>query len=588
MNTLSTTRAGQYTSLCDIMSKEYVLKRLESLGLIDKQQITQVLITMYGTSSEEDGFPICELRVRGISPKPEADIVALTVKFDGEVVKEVDIPVMKGESDRYLLKIKEDIVKKLGKDTTECTVLAVDKYGRELVSAVSEIRFGLHREEPVFDCDINIFDSVSVSEDDIRTDIAEVSVTSSTPAIVCMELYESEALLLQNNINIVPGTTSVHRISADSVDLRQGSSSFVVRLKSNGKIIAEKESAVTVNIEKQEEKPAIEVPNVVGDLVLPDYVDTHTVSNEKVDIGSLVLFNKGKDSDIIISVILDGNDLLCTREHLIDNDKEISIDAPFSKLAREDTYTCEIIAHVTDTVGNILIHKISTLRIRSKYDMNLKELRLRSAQFVNPRNKAVMDLVNNSNSLLASSMNGRYMIQGYQNGGKDIMRQMEAVYMMMYHMGMRYVSDTFTFNKTSENYQHVRTPDKVLADKSGNCLEFCILYASFMEAMGLETVIAFPPGHAVVGVVLATDVYSTQSDYDGPDDAPYVMMDVAGKQAFVMFVETTMCPSCSDFTKAVNTACTEIEDNLDSIDLPANHVFIKQMRLKGVDPIINL
>ncbi len=55
-----------------------------------------------------------------------------------------------------------------------------------------------------------------------------------------------------------------------------------------------------------------------------------------------------------------------------------------------------------------------------------------------------------------------------------------------------------------------------------------------------------------------------------------------------MFVETTMCPSCSDFTKAVNTACTEIEDNLDSIDLPANHVFIKQMRLKGVDPIINL
>ena len=570
------------------MSKELVLKRLEELGLIDKQQITQVLVTMYKTSSEDEGFPICELRVKGISKKYEADIVALTVRFDGNVVKEADIPVMKGDSDRYQVKIKDEIVKKLGKDSTECTVTAVDKFGRELASAVSEIKFGIHREEPVFDSKISIFDSVSVSNEDIRTDVAEVTISSTMPAIVCMELYESEALLQQNNINVSHDSPSVHRISVDSVDLKQGVSDFVVRLKSNGKVIAEKESKVTIEREAQEEEPATEIPNIVGDLVLPDYVDTHTVSDEKVDIGSLVLFNKGDDSDIIISVILDGNDLLCAREHLADDDTEIEIDAPFSKLAREDTYTCEIVAHVTDTAGNILIHKISTLRVRSKYDMDLNEIRLRSAQFVNPRNKAVMELVNNSNGLLASSMDGRYMVQGYQNNGKDVVRQMEAVYNMMYNMNMRYVSDTFTFNKSSESYQHVRTPDKVLADKSGNCLEFCILYASFMEAMGLETVIAFPPGHAIVGVVLGTDVYDSKSDFDGPDDAPYVAMDIAGKKAFVMFVETTMCPFTKDFFKAMITAEREIEDNIDSINLPKNHVFIKEMRLKGTDPIIGL
>ena len=108
------------------MSKEYVLKRLEALGLIDKNQITQAIITMYSTSSEDEGFPICELRLRGISPKYEADIVSLAVRFDGSVVKEADIPVMKGESDRYLVKVKKDIVEKLGKDMAECSFGVAD------------------------------------------------------------------------------------------------------------------------------------------------------------------------------------------------------------------------------------------------------------------------------------------------------------------------------------------------------------------------------------------------------------------------------------------------------------------------------
>ena len=109
-----------------------------------------------------------------------------------------------------------------------------------------------------------------------------------------------------------------------------------------------------------------------------------------------------------------------------------------------------------------------------------------------------------------------------------------------------------------------------------------------MEAMGLETVIAFPPGHAVVGVILATDAYDTKADYDGPDDAPYVALDISGKKAFIMFLETTMCPFCGEFMKAVNTGCTEIEDNIEYVSRPSNHVFIKEMRNNGVDPIIGL
>lgn len=570
------------------MSKEYVLRKLESLGLIDKQLITQAFVTMYTSSLRKDGFPVCELRLRGIGPKYEADIVKLMVSLNGECVKKAEIPVVKGDSARYVVTVDPSVVDGLPNGSTECSILALDKFGRELVSSSSAIQFDIPEKEPVVQSDIEFVSSISIARDDIRTDIAGISLSTDKRTNVCIELFESDRMLWQTNVNLDPDEKVDHRVSVESQEIGD-SGEFRIVVKNNGKTVSEESKRIPIEREKKEEESEPkDIPNIIGDLVLPDYVDTHTVTDDSVSVGVLALFNKGSDSDIIVSVILDGTDLLCSREHMMSEDRQIDISAPFARLAKEDTHSCEMIAHVTDAFGNILIHKVSTLKIRSKYDMNLREIRLRTAQFVNPRNQAVSDIVGNADGILAASMNGRYMVQGYQNGGKDVIRQMEAVYMMMHNMGLRYVSDTFTFNRSAESYQHVRTPDKVLSDKSGNCLELCILYASFMEAMGLESIIAFPPGHAIVGVVLGTDVYDTKSNYDGPDEAPYVAMDIGGKKAFVMFIETTMCPFCGDPVKAMTTAEREIEDNIESVSLPKNHVFIKQMRLNGTDPMIGL
>ncbi len=568
------------------MTKEYVLKRLESLGLIDKQQITQAFISMYRTSMKKDGFPVCELKLKGISPKFEADIVSLIVSLDGKTVTNAEIPVVKGDSARYRVTVDPACVERLDKNSADCSVVALDKYGRELVSASSAIEFDTLKKEPEIRTEVDFVDRIQIMKEDIRSDVASITISSDLSTNACIELYKSDRLMWQTNINVADSPVT-HRVSVDSKEI-DGTGLFRIVVKNNGNTVAEAKKEIPVESEQADEPPTEEIPDVIGDLILPDYVDTHTVIDDSVSIGALALFNKGENTDIMVSVMLDGSDLLCSRERITSEDRQIEITAPFARLAKEDTYTCEMIAHVTDVYGNILIHKVSTLKIRSKYDMDLKEVRLRTAQFVNPRNRAVSEMVANSDGLLATSMDGRYKVQGYQNSGKDVIRQMEAVYKMLYHMGMRYVSDTFTFNKAAENYQHVRAPDKVMADKSGNCLELCILYASFMEAMGLEPVIAFPPGHAVVGVVLGTDLYNTRSDYEGPDDAPYVEMDFAGKKAFVMFIEITMCPFNGDFLKAAETAEKEIEGNINSVTMPNNHVFIKQMRLNGADPLLGL
>lgn len=556
------------------------------MGLIDSNLITEAFVTMYTASSEEDGFPVCELKLKGIGSRLEADVVIVTISLAGKCVKKKEVPITSGESRNFLVKVPSESIPSTLDGRVDCSVSVKDKYGRNLVSASSVIQFNVPNKQPVIDSSIIFPESIVIDEGDIRSRVADLTLTSDSTIPVCIETHTENKVLWQSNVNLEKGIPFSSSVMIDSVNLNDPEEKICIRVKYNGQTILEKKSSVRIaRITEKEVQPAVDVR---GDMSVLEYVDTHTVSDDKVTVGSLFLLNLGEETDVMASVVLDGSDLLCERIHLEDGEAELDISAPFSRLAREDTHACEIIAHVTDGFGNILVHKVSTVKIRSKYDMDLTEKCLRSAQFVNPRDEVVKNLINNSYSPLASSMSGKYVIQGYQNKGEDILRQMEAVYHMMYDMNMRYVSDTFTYNKSVECYQHVRTPGKVLADKSGNCLELSILYASFMEAMCLEPVLVFPPGHAIAGVVLYTDLYNSASVDVEPFEVPFVHMKINGREAIVLFVETTLCPNTNDFFDAVEHAKFTIEKNLDYIYRTEGYVFIKQMRLNGVDPLLGM
>jgi hypothetical protein len=61
-----------------------------------------------------------------------------------------------------------------------------------------------------------------------------------------------------------------------------------------------------------------------------------------------------------------------------------------------------------------------------------------------------------------------------------------------------YVSTTLSFAPGEP--QRIRLPAEVLDQKSGNCIELTILYASAVEALGMQPVIILVPGHAYLGV----------------------------------------------------------------------------------------
>jgi regulator of sirC expression with transglutaminase-like and TPR domain len=89
--------------------------------------------------------------------------------------------------------------------------------------------------------------------------------------------------------------------------------------------------------------------------------------------------------------------------------------------------------------------------------------------------------------------------------------------------------------------QRIRLPAEVLEQRSGNCIELALLFASAAEAMDLETAIVGIPGHAFMAV--RTD----------QENANYY------------FIETTLIGR-SSFSQAVSYGNQEFEEALPHMD----------------------
>ena len=570
------------------MTREGILERMESMGLIDGQLMTQAFVSMYSVSMSDDDYPVCDLELRGVSKRNDVDMVKLKVFLDGEAVRSIDIPVVTGDSDRYKVTVPRQLADGFIGRTVKCTITATDKYLRGLVSASRDIRFGEAVVIPSVDVDARFEDVIRPDPETFAAEVVRGTITSNRDASVSLALRSGDLTIWQSGVNLYSETPSDFIISLDRAAIGSiVSPELILNVSYNGQELYSEISKVIIDRYAPIGMSSDLCPNIIGELNVPDFVDTHDTLDGIVRIGSLLLDNKGDATDIIVSVVLDGNTIRHSRVDIPFGLKELGLSAPSASMVSDDTCSRELTVHVTDTSGNVVLHRVHTLGVRSRLEMDLNDVTTRSVQFINPRNPDITRLIHDSKGLLAQSMGDPYSICGYQNGGSDVVRQMEAAYMMLHRMGMRYVSDTFAFNRSEGNYQYVRMPDTVLNDRSGNCLELCILYASLLEAMGLEPVLAFVPGHALVGVVLSTDLYSSRSAYRD-EDIPYVTMTLENGKADVMFVEITACAWNDDFVDAVCIAYNKVTDEFDAVCDEEGHVFVRMMRRIGVYPLTDV
>lgn len=75
--------------------------------------------------------------------------------------------------------------------------------------------------------------------------------------------------------------------------------------------------------------------------------------------------------------------------------------------------------------------------------------------------------------------------------------QAKAIYDAIKGQKISYVNTPVSF---TEGTQHVKLPASALAEKSGNCIDGTLLFMSAFEALGMDTIIVYTPGHASMGV----------------------------------------------------------------------------------------
>ena len=117
------------------------------------------------------------------------------------------------------------------------------------------------------------------------------------------------------------------------------------------------------------------------------------------------------------------------------------------------------------------------------------------AAFVNPRSEAVRSILGRARELLLERT-GESSTEGYQSGSGRVREIAEAVYDAVCECGIDYSNPPAGFEN---RMLRIRTPDEVVKDKAGTCLDTTVLLASCSAEAGLEPVIFLVPGHAFAG-----------------------------------------------------------------------------------------
>ena len=118
------------------------------------------------------------------------------------------------------------------------------------------------------------------------------------------------------------------------------------------------------------------------------------------------------------------------------------------------------------------------------------------AAFVTPNHAYVTRILAAAGALL-EKWDGDPSFTAYQSEDANrVRKQMAAIYGALQHENIMYIQATPSFEAMG---QRVRLCDSIATDKMANCLDLTLLYASCLEAAGLNSLLVLVEGHAFVG-----------------------------------------------------------------------------------------
>lgn len=157
---------------------------------------------------------------------------------------------------------------------------------------------------------------------------------------------------------------------------------------------------------------------------------------------------------------------------------------------------------------------------------------------------------------------------GYQQGERNVKRQVAAVWTALQRRRISYSNISTTTTSGSNSYQHVRFLDESIEASQANCIDGSVLMASIFRKIGLNVSIILVPRHAYVAVL----------NKDGDQ--------------YLFAIETTMLKS-AEIEKAIEhatetgpEALSKVYEKIaDDTNLRYQEINIGEARKFGIQPI---
>ena len=189
------------------------------------------------------------------------------------------------------------------------------------------------------------------------------------------------------------------------------------------------------------------------------------------------------------------------------------------------------------------------------------------AVFVTPKSDAVQELL-----AKAIDYHPYHSLVGYQCNGcnsaeweENTNEQVKAIYdALKYEYHVRYLSMTTAFGSETDIVQRVNLPDETLRLGTANCLDGTLLFASALEAIGINPYIVILPGHA------------------------FVAWDIREDGRFTEALETTLI-GYADFEEALDEGNRELDEHWSDLTdgdyTNGEMISIKEAREVGILPL---
>lgn len=198
------------------------------------------------------------------------------------------------------------------------------------------------------------------------------------------------------------------------------------------------------------------------------------------------------------------------------------------------------------------------------------------AAFVTPNHPAVSKIIARAVQFLEEWTRDP-SLDAYQSKDTNrVLIQSAAVYKALQEQNIVYAEPPASFETAG---QRVRLCDEVLDQKMGTCMDLTVLYASCLEAIGLNPLLVLQKGHIFAGLWLEESTFPESVQ----DDVSLLTKRLAEGSKVLAVVECTL------FTAGKNArfddACRAAEYELKSKDVVECFVDIRRARLSHISPL---